>query len=528
MHFKLSETGILSSTTKAFVEEKDVIKSILGEHHNYFSFESAIQGKSNFDSKKRETLVQILKEQYQDISSKEHVDSAVWNNIDKLSNSNTFTVTTGQQLHPFFGPAFVLYKIISIIDFCEDLNQKFPDKHFVPVYWPASEDHDFDEIKNTKVFNQNFEWTTKSGDACGRLSTESLSDVIKEISEKVNLTDQNLKMLAEFDTIYKTSKNLSEATIRIVNLYFGQYGVICVNGDNKLFKESFKDIIKKDVLEQGNIDSFKVTSDALVANGLSTQLHARDINFFYLYESSRKRIVLNGDKFEDVDGKLISTVSEMSQLIDQFPERFSPNAMMRPLYQECILPNIAYVGGNAEINYWVQLHNVMNNNSLPHPKLILRPSVWITTTKSHQWLEKRGISAVELLKTDDDAGLLNLLSDNTPKIDNQIDVFNNLKQDVQNIVAQNISTELKAFVEAGKVYEKQLKHVSKILKETGLIKHEADLNKLKEIQSNSLNIKSIQERKIDSLEMLIKYKDVVFSVKNAVKLNNTFGHIISM
>ncbi len=528
MQFKLSETGILSSTTKAFVEENDVIKSILGKDHSYFSFEKAIEVKSNFNALKRNTLVQNLKEQYQDIASKEHVDLAVWSNIELLNNSNTFTVTTGQQLHPFFGPAFVLYKIISIIDFCEDLRVKFPDKHFVPVYWPASEDHDFDEIKNTRVFNHTFEWKTESGDACGRLNTESISEVIKEISEKVNLTDQNLKMLAEFDTIYKTSKNLSEATIRIVNLHFGQYGVISVNGDNRIFKESFKDIIKKDVLEQGNIQSFKDTSDALVANGLSTQLHAREINFFYLHASRRKRIVLKGDQYEDADGNFIASISEMHQLIDQYPERFSPNAMMRPLYQESILPNIAYVGGNAEINYWVQLHNVMNINSLTHPKLILRPSMWITTSKMLQWLEKRGISVVELLKTEDDAGLLNLLSDNTPKIDNQIDLIIKLRQEIQDTVAQNISSELKPLVEAGKVYEKQLKQVSKMLKESGLIKHEAELKKLKEIQDNYLNIKSIQERKTDSLEMLIKYKDVVFSVKNAVKLNNSFGHIISL
>jgi uncharacterized protein YllA (UPF0747 family) len=262
--------------------------------------------------------------------------------------------------------------------------------------------------------------------------------------------------------------------------------------------------------------------------GLSTQLNARAINFFYLHEGSRQRIVLENGQYVKADGVLICELNAIDNLIDQYPERFSPNAMMRPLYQESILPNIAYLGGNAEITYWIQLCNVMAINNISHPKLILRPSVWISPAKTLQWLEKRHISPLQLLKSSNKEDLLALVAGNVPSLEGEITAFNTLRSSIQNTTAQNVSGELKALVEAGKVYEKQLKNVDKLIREAGIANHAQTIEKLQDIKDNLFSINNIQERKVDSLEMLIKYKDVLFSVKNGLNLNNSDGHVITL
>ncbi len=528
MNFKLSETGMLSATTKAFVEEQAELTSILGENHGYYSFDVALKGKSNFPETSRSLLGDNLFNQYTSIATKEHVDDKVWDNIKKLRHNNTYTVTSGQQLHLFFGPAFVIYKILALVDFCDELAAKYPDKNFVPVYWPASEDHDFDEIKNTKLFNQTFTWNTSPGDACGRLKTDTVKQVIEQISASVNLNDEQVKLLSEFETIYASSENLSEATIRIVNAFMGQYGVICVNGDQAELKRSFIPVIKKDLIEQDNIKAFKETGKLMEDKGFSTQLNAREINFFYLNEGSRQRIIKENGVYKTLDGREICQETEIGELIETHPERFSPNAMMRPLYQESILPNIAYIGGNAEITYWIQLHKVMTNNNISHPKLILRPSVWISPLKTLQWLEKRNISPLQLLTSKGREELLSLVADNVPNLEGEIAAFNELRTTIQGITAQTVSSELKSLVEAGKVYEKHLKNVDKQIREAAIASHAQVFEKLQDIKDNLFSLNNIQERKVDSLEMLIKYRDVVFSVKNSLKLNNSLGHVISL
>ncbi len=519
---------MLSATTKAFVDGNEHLKNLLGDNHAYYSFDKAIEGKMAFPESARTILCDNLQTQYQAIANKEHVDARVWENIQKLRQANTFTLTTGQQLHLFFGPAFVIYKILSLVDFCNELAAKYPDKNFVPVYWPASEDHDFDEIKNTKVFNQTFTWNASPGDACGRLKTDTVKEVIEQISASVNLNDEQVKLLSEFEAIYASSENLSEATIRIVNAFMGQYGVICVNGDQAELKRNFIPVIKKDLIEQDNIKAFNETGKMMEDKGFSTQLNARDINFFYLFEGSRQRIIKENGVYKTLNGREICPESEISELIEAHPERFSPNAMMRPLYQECILPNIAYIGGNAEITYWIQLHKVMTNNNISHPKLILRPSVWISPLKTLQWLEKRNISPLQLLTSKGREELLGLVADNVPNLEGEIAAFNELRTTIQGITAQTVSSELKSLVEAGKIYEKHLKNIDKQIREAAIASHAQVFEKLQDIKDNLFSLNNIQERKVDSLEMLIKHRDVVFSVKNGLNLNNSFGHVTSL
>lgn len=528
MYFKPSATGMLSPTTKAFVEREDSLINLLGSEHPYWNLQKAIELKQEFSQDKRQILADTLFSEYSTISGTDTVHPKVFENIEKLRDSNTFTVTTGQQLHLFIGPAFVIYKILSVVDHCELFQSQHPDRHFVPVYWMASEDHDFDEIKNTHLFKKTFEWNAVSGGACGRIKTDTVSEVIDSIRQAVQLDQRQTVLLDEMAEIYATSQNLSEATRRLINRYFGEYGVIVMEADRAVFKQQFKSILYRDIVEGGNHDTFAETSEQLEKAGLSTQLNARPVNVFYLGENQRSRLLREDGLYKVKDTDIAWTETELKAAMDQHPECFSPNALLRPLYQETILPNVAYIGGNAEITYWIQLHKTMSDNGLSQPSLILRPSVWITPTKVSQWLEKRGIQASDLLITKTASELLTLVDSETLTLTAEIETFFTLREQVQNTVAQHISKELKAIVEAGKQYEKALKATEKSLRDYQIEKNAKDMDKLEEIRSNYFNINSIQERKTDSLELLIKHETVVFSIKSALRLDNSFSWIINL
>ena len=137
------ESGYFSSLINDYLNEKPELKALYHRFPNLENFKLQLEEKGkNFngnDNFKREILVSILDKQYQSIVASE----TTVNNIKLLKNSNTFTVTTGHQLNLFTGPLYFLYKIVSTINLCKKLKVEFPKQNFVPIYWMATEDHDF-------------------------------------------------------------------------------------------------------------------------------------------------------------------------------------------------------------------------------------------------------------------------------------------------------------------------------------------------------------------------------------------------
>jgi len=281
MDFTLSEINTLSNTTKAFVNKDEPLMDIIGKDNAYYSINRAIEGKNSFNQEYRNTLANCILSDYSFLlNSKE--DNLVRTNINLLLKSNTYTVSTGQQLHLFLGPAFVIYKILAVIKLTEELKINYPDKNFIPIYWLASEDHDFEEIKDTNLFGHKFTWQTKQTGACGRYKLDDVKILFDNIKAKVNLTVEKQNFLGELEEIYSNSKSLSEATIKLCHKIFGEMGLICLDADKKELKNQFKNIIEKDIIEQINFKPFNGLTDHLISKNYHTQLHCREINCFYL------------------------------------------------------------------------------------------------------------------------------------------------------------------------------------------------------------------------------------------------------
>lgn len=358
------------------------------------SYQTMMEQK-NYNDSFRPILVETLNGQYAEAGIKLNKSPKVESNINALLNPNTYTVTTGHQLCLYTGPLYFIYKILSTIKWCDELKQQFPDKNFVPVFWMATEDHDFEEVNHVVVNGTKYSWNIDSmQQPVGRLSLQNFDSFAQEI---INLATNDFakKQLKEWSACYTSSSNLSIATRKLAHLLFASKGLVVLDADAKPLKKLFIPIIKKDVLEQSNFNALTTTNN-LLRKKYKTQVNGRGINFFYLSESGRKLIKKEGDVFV-VDGTSITfTTEQITADIENNPEQYSPNVIMRPVYQELILPNLSYVGGPGEIAYWLQLKSVFEQNSITFPILTLRSFLLLLNEQHYNTLKRIGLSVDDL------------------------------------------------------------------------------------------------------------------------------------
>ncbi|MDN3205022.1 bacillithiol biosynthesis cysteine-adding enzyme BshC [Algoriphagus sediminis] len=354
----LKDTNQFSQFFLDYLEGKEELREFYTHRPELGSFKEAIENKT-LSPESREILQSVLREQYSDLE----LEDAVKSNIDALTDPNTFTVTTGHQLNLFTGPLYFVYKIVSTINLAKKLEQTFPEKRIVPVYWMATEDHDFDEINYFKMDGEKYQWNSDQQGAVGDFKLDaSFKAFLKEVSFASPV----------FLDAYKSSKTLAEAVLKYVNSFFGEYGLVVIDADNAQLKASFSDVIVKDLFDHTPFQKATETSERLEQLGYKSQIFPREINFFYLAEGCRERIEKVGDTFKVLNTDLSFSEEEMKKLISDHPERFSPNVVLRPLYQETILPNVAYLGGPAEVVYWLQLKEVFQEFETPFPVLLPR------------------------------------------------------------------------------------------------------------------------------------------------------------
>jgi bacillithiol biosynthesis cysteine-adding enzyme BshC len=354
----LNKTGQFSRFFLDYLEGKEELKPFYAHEPKLESFGSAIAAKK-FLAENRAILHRSLKDQYAGLE----LSGQVSNNLDSLLNAKTFTVTTGHQLNLFTGPLYFVYKIVSTINLAKKLQEAYPGIHVIPVYWMATEDHDFDEINYFKLDGKKYQWASGQTGAVGDFELdEAFKALLKEVSFAPEV----------FKKAYQSSKTLSEAVRKYVNGLFGEQGLLVIDGNDPSLKAIFKPVILSDLFDHVPYTEAQKASASLENLGYKSQIFPREINQFYLDSGIRERIEYADEKFRVLNTDIKFSASEISALVESHPERFSPNVVLRPVYQEMILPNLAYLGGPAEVVYWLQLKGVFDHFGIPFPVLLPR------------------------------------------------------------------------------------------------------------------------------------------------------------
>jgi len=289
-------SGYFTSLMNDYLEQNPNLQSLYNRFPNLENFEAQIfEKKLNFngnDNEKREILVSVLKKQYAGLDS----SIATLNNIKLLNDSNTFTVTTGHQLNLFTGPLYFLYKIISTINLTKELKAKYPEYNFVPVYWMATEDHDFEEINYFNFKGRKFRWNKESRGPVGRLSTEGLADFLDIYQQDMGSGKNTETIKTLFKESYINHTNLADATRYLANQLFGEYGLVILDGDNQDLKQTFIPYIKDELLSQTSYKEVTKTTNKL--KEYSIQVNPREINLFYIEDNLRERILFESGKYK--------------------------------------------------------------------------------------------------------------------------------------------------------------------------------------------------------------------------------------
>ena len=496
------QAKMLAPITRAYLNNDKSVQHLFRYESTVENVAKVIADREKKYPANRKKLVSVLREQYANISCSVRVAS----NIESLKDSNAYTVTTGHQLNLFTGPLYFIYKIISAISAAEELNQKYTEHHFVPVYWMATEDADFEEINHTFINNQKLVWNSKQSGMVGEFSTNDMDEVFQELHSVLgsNISYDEIKKLVS--EAYLGHNNLADATRFLVNRLFEKDGLIIIDGNSPELKVLFSDIVKDELFNESSFKKVSKTIDSYPL-GYSAQVSPREVNLFYAIKGVRERIIRKGAGFEVYNTDIKFTMPSILLEIENHPERFSPNVILRPVYQELILPNVMYIGGGAEIAYWLELKSTFEYHKVSFPLLQIRNSFLILDGNSVKKVLQCCLTLEEMFLPENEQ-IRKLLQGDNPfhekLLAHKVEVDQKIKILISEIEEfdSSLITSLKS-TKAG--FLSELKKLDRKIMKSVKRKNEIKMNRLSAIRQVIYPRGSFQERRVNVIQMVRQY-----------------------
>ena len=381
MHIPFSSTHVFSKLINDYLEGNGNVLDFVQYAPNVEGYRAAIEGRKKHPIN-RTLLFDVLTKQYENLPQEKLVNEQ----LALLKKDSTFVVTTAHQPNLFTGPLYFFYKIIHAIQLAASLKARFPEYDFVPVYYMGSEDADLDEVGAYNLDQTKCQWVTKQTGAIGRMQVDdALLLLLKQLENYWTILPHGQKALEILKEAYQKGRTISEATLSFVHAFFGSKGLLVLQPDDVALKAAFIPVMEKELLTGFSHQAIQPTMAAL-SKDYHVQSEGRAINLFYLKDNIRARIEKQGEHFIVVDTDIQFTEKEIIAELNQYPERFSPNVILRGVYQETILPGVVFVGGGGELAYWMELKNVFHQVGVHYPLLQLRNSFLLMSQKqAEQW-----------------------------------------------------------------------------------------------------------------------------------------------
>ncbi len=464
-------------------------------------FSAAINDRSRYRTD-RKLLVNTLKLQYATIP----LDEAVKLNIDALALNTTFTVITAHQPSILTGPLYFIYKICSVISLSRKLEIAHPDFKIVPTFIMGGEDHDFDEIANLQLYGKKFRWHTDQKGSCGRMNLDGIKEFLDNVTQAFGLTPFANELNEMLRLAYRSSSSYGEFMIRLVNSLFGEYGLVILNMDHDELKKPFVELVIKDIEDGISQKEVQRTQHKLAGVGFKSQAYVREVNVFYL-TNDRHRVIETENNSYSIDNHIFSK-EELFTLFRNNPGAVSPNVILRPLYQEFSLPNIAYVGGGGELAYWLERKSQFESFGIFYPILMRRDSVLIVDHKSAHHIRKQELDYALIFEREEQIINQHALQLSTKNI--SLETSKQSLKDMYDLIASlavSIDPTLGATVAAEhSKAEKSLDYLEYKMLKAEKVKHEVALNRIVKIKRGLFpENNSLQERVENFIPYYLKY-----------------------
>jgi bacillithiol biosynthesis cysteine-adding enzyme BshC len=530
------KTHAFSKLAVDYLQADEKLRSFYSHPVSWEGLQAAIEARKQFPQN-RTLLVQELQVQYSGID----LTPLQQKHIQLLLQPNTFTVTTAHQPNIFTGPLYFIYKILHAIKLAEELNKQSPENNFVPFYYMGSEDADLDELGHIYLRGEKQVWETSQTGAVGRMNTAGLNSMIDRLQNEFGYLTFGAEMIHLLRNAYSKENNIQQATLQLVNELFKDYGLLVLIPDNANLKREFQPVVSKELLEQFSHSLVQETIDKL-GEHYKVRAGGREINLFYLNDDGRReRIELRDTRADAKNTKfeirpiryevrelgLIFSEKEIIAELEAHPERFSANVILRGVFQETILPNVAFIGGGGELAYWLELKKVFEAVQVPYPVLVLRNSFLLMSNAEKQLQTALGLDNELLFLPEQE--LLNLLvkRDSSNQLDTQSEqqTIYQLYAHLQE-VATKVDPTLKAHVAALHVQTlKGLKGLEKKLLRAER-RHANDLlSKVRKLRAVLFPANNLQERTDNFMPLYAGYGKQLIDIlyQNSLTIEQQFG-----
>jgi len=486
-------TGYFSKMVADYIVANPLLTPFYEHSVSIDGIKSSIQRRKQFDTD-RNLLINILNDQYKNVKLSDKQQTY----IQQLADNNTFTICTAHQPNIFTGPLYFIYKILHVIKIADDLQKQLADYKFVPVYYMGSEDADLDELGHININGVKYEWKTDQTGAVGRMKIDkTFIELIEKIKAQLLVYPKGNEVGEMIQKHYQKGVTIEQATFHFVNELFAEYGLIILLPDNVLIKRKFLPVINKELSEEFSHKAVDETIK-IFPSEYKVQAAGRELNLFYLKDDKRERIQKINSKFQISNSKLDEV--EIKKEAEDHPERFSPNVILRPVLQETVLPDVAFVGGGGEIAYWLELKKVFEAVNVPYPMLILRNSFMSVCTDRFEQAKKLNFKISDLFR--EETLLLNELVSRESSLQLKLekekkqlsDLYDQLKK-----IAGAVDVTLQQHTEA--LYTQALKKVDALEKKmlrAEKKKYEAQQRQLHKLKSQLFPGGQLQER-IDNI-----------------------------
>lgn len=354
-------------------------------------------------------LIDILKRQNVTFGG----DDSTAANIELLKSDDTFAIVTGQQVSLYTGPLYTIYKTITAVKLAKNLKERFPQFNFVPVFWLEAEDHDLEEAnhiylidKQNELVRVGFESEDNSGEENSKRNTKPVGSIrfdemINSINEQLrsNLLDTDFKekLMQLISTSYNEGNDFRTAFALTMNTVFRNYGVVFIDPSDPEVKRLLAPVFEKELTSSPKLCESLITTSAELEKNYDLQVKPKVINLFFLHNENRLLIEPRDEnRFALKNSKRRFEKEEILNVLQESPELFSPNVVLRPICQDYLFPTVAYVGGPGEISYFAQLKPAYEHYDITMPVIFPRASVSIIEGKISKFMNNFNVKFEEI------------------------------------------------------------------------------------------------------------------------------------
>jgi len=490
---------------------------------------------------KQHNLSAIIKNQY---SSLQSISNKTVRNIELIDKEKTITVVTGQQLGILGGPLYTIYKIITAIRLANQLTERYDEFKFIPVFWLEGDDHDFNEVRSINLFdNENqvinigYKEEIDDDDAkqsIGKINfDEALNEFFSKYESSLRDSDFKIELLTKLKECYQVGKSFKQSFKELIYWLFDEYGLVIFDPQDVEVKSLLKPIFKKEVNDFAIHTQKLIQVSAKLEELYHAQVKVKPVNLFYHTDDGRYSVEPVEDIFKLRRKRKQFTKDEILNEIENFPDKFSPNVLLRPICQDFLFPTGFYIGGPSEIAYFAQVTPLYDFYNIVSPIIFPRSSATILEKNVASGLDKYDLSMNDIFLGLDGLKekVIASLSENNIEI-----AFEEASKEIEltfDKIKENLFAIDKTLVDSSGRYKDRIMSSIAELKSKATkaqeTKHETTIRQLTRLSNLLYPLGNLQEREINFTYFYNKYgKDFIRKVYDDISVSEFEHQVISI